>query len=198
MVKDTTTPLRHPTDSSPTESLPAKRMMRRRGRLFLDSTWLTASLLLLAGCHTFTSSGIGEVSPGDVVRARVSGSFSDSLMQVLDGSDVGREVEGTVVEGTADAIVIDVAVTKGFQGMRRLDLNQRIRLPASELVSMESRRLDRGRSAIAVGGTVAGLAFVVAREFFGDAGGSQRPGTTGPLERRIRFVTISLAVGWPP
>ena len=150
-------------------------------------------VLATAGCHTFQPAGVSDLEPGHAVRARVTGAFSDSLSQIL-GRDDTRVIDGVVVEERASSTLIDVPAVTSLRGIRLETLSQRVEVPNEEILEIEIKVLDRGRT-LAVAG-VAGLvvgAFVV-RQLNRNAGGGQLPGTGGPQDAIVSrsFLVIPL------
>lgn len=139
------------------------------------------AVVAMSGCHTFQPVSVGELTPGTAVRARVTGAYSDTL-EVLLQRDDAREIEGTVVSETGSSILLEVPVEQTLRGMRFSTLNQRVEIPTSAFVDVETKQLDRGRTLVVAGAAAAILGTIVVVQLSKESGGSQNPGGGGPVE----------------
>ncbi|MDX1647486.1 MAG: hypothetical protein R3304_10110 [Longimicrobiales bacterium] len=137
-----------------------------------------ALVLAVSGCYTFRPISSGEMTQGTSVRLRVTGAFSDSVAPLLQRDDA-LELEGTVVDDGGASFLLDVPVEQAYRGMRLETLRQRIEVPASAVVRMESRQLDRTRTWLAVGAAAVAIGAVVVAELSKDSGGGVPPGGGG-------------------
>lgn len=150
-------------------------------RYFLALTALIAA----SGCHTFQPASVDVLAPGQTVRARVTGAFSDTLSTMLTRADA-REFEGVVVESTGSSTFLDIPVEQGFEpGMRHQTLSQRVEIPDAAFVEIEIKELSRGRTLAAAGLAGAVIGAIVIHQLNKDTGGDNRPGTGGPQEAVI-------------
>lgn len=154
-----------------------------------------ALVLATAGCHTFQPASVGSVAPGERVRVRVTGAFSDSLSSVLQRDDA-RTFEATVVSDDGSSMFLDVPVQQELRGMRFETLNQRVEVPASAFVDIETKRLDKGRSLLAGGILAAALATVAVVELSKDSGGGNLPGGPGGPVDAIVSLSPMGAITW--
>jgi hypothetical protein len=154
----------------------------------LAFAWL---LLPAVGCYTYEPVRLGDVPVGADVRARVSSGEAERLREVIGRED--RLIEGTVVEDGADELLLDVPVVSAVQ-RRGETLNQRLSLPASEILEVELRRLDQLRTgsvlAVALG---AGIALLVSQLEGGRGDGPTDP--QPPLEMRFP-IRIPIPIGF--
>lgn len=154
------------------------------------------SLLLLAlvatGCHTFQPTSVDELLPGQAVRARVTGAFSDSLGTLLLREDA-REFEAVVVDGTGTSVFLDVPVQPGMTTFRGQALAQRVEIPQDAFVEVEVKELDRARTfgMVAAVGVVIGS--LVIAELTSGTGGADRPGPGGPVDAIISLPIAGLS-----
>ena len=160
------------------------------------SLLIAAVVLSASGCHTFQPVPVSELTPGEAVRARVTGAFSDSLSPILAGD--ARVIEGSYVESNGSTVYLDVPVSSAYQGMRLQTLNQRIEVPVAAFVEMERKQLSKERTGLAVGSAVVAAAALVISQLSGEAGGGVRPGGGGPVDAVVSAPSASLvsALSW--
>lgn len=139
------------------------------------------AVLATSGCHTFQPVSVGELAPGTSVRARVTGAYADTLEALLQREDA-REIEGTVVSETGSSVLLEVPVEQTLRGMRLSTLNQRVDIPTSAFVEVETKQLDRGRTLAVAGAAAAVLGTIVVVQLSKESGGSTNPGGGGPVE----------------
>lgn len=163
----------------------------------LRSLMTLVTALGLAGCYTFQPASPQELAPGQSVRVRITGAFSDSVGPLLMLDDA-RVLEGAVIERSASATLLEVPVSQGLQGMRFRTLNQRVEIPDAAFVDVETRQLSKGRTFIAAGGAVAIAAAIVVAQLNKDSGGGDIPGGGGPEESIVSMPGFSLTavLGW--
>lgn len=148
----------------------------------------------LAGCHTFQPTSVGSVAPGEHIRVRVTGAFSDSLAPLLQRDDV-RVFEATVASEPGASVFLDVPVQQQLRGMRFETLNQRIEVPASAFVDVETKQFDRGRTFVAAGIVAAALGTFVVIQLNKDSGGGNLPGGPGgPVDAIVSWGGSPLGV----
>lgn len=146
--------------------------------------------MTVSGCHTFQPTSIAELAPGQDIRVRISGAFSDSLSSILPG-DL-RSMEGAFVQSTATSVFLDVLVSSQYQGMRLQTLNQRVEIPTDELQGIEWKQLSRSRTGFAVGTVIAFAGAIVIGQLSGEKGGGSPPGTPGPVDYMVATPSLSL------
>jgi len=153
------------------------------------------AVLLSSGCYTFQPAAIEDVLPGQNIRARVTGAYSDTLGVILQ-RDV-RVFEGKVFEAADSSILVDVSVEAAFRGMRLETLNQRVEIPHTVFVDVETKELSKGRTFMAVAAVVGVISALVIGQVFQDTGGADRPGSGGPQDAVVTMpgVTIGSARG---
>jgi hypothetical protein len=158
---------------------------------------LIVALLLAAtsGCYTFQPISADGIGPGQDVRVRVTGAFSDSLAPLLMRDDA-RILEGPVISGDRASILMDVPVSNELRGIRTETLNQRVEIPRDAMVDVETKELSKGRTYGLVAFVVAGATAVVISQFSGDSGGSDLPGGGGPVEAIVSPSGWSVPIGW--
>jgi hypothetical protein len=141
--------------------------------------------LLLAGCYAYAPIKPGRVQPGTNVRVRVSGAAAERLAPLLGASDA-RLLSGRLVENRADTMIVEVpTITQASIGTSIEQLHQRLSIPRAELLELETRRLDRWRTAALVGSAAIIVGAVVIRAINGEPGAGNTPGGGGPPEARV-------------
>lgn len=155
-----------------------------------------ALVILASGCHTFQPASVGDLTPGESVRVRVTGAFSDSLATMLPLEDP-RAFEATIASGGPSSVFLDVPVQQQLVGMRFQTLNQRVEVPTSAFVEVETKRLDRGRTLAAAGVAAAVAATVIVVQLRKDSGGGGLPGGPGgPVDAIVSLDSPWRAIGW--
>ena len=144
--------------------------------------------LVASGCYTFQPTGMDEVAPGQSVRARVTGTFADSLQTMIGRGD--RVFEGVLVERQGSSSLLEIPVQQALQGMRFQTLSQRVEVPDAAVVEIENKELNRGRTYAGVAVAAVVLGAVIVMQINKDSGGAQRPGRGGPQDAK---VSLSLA-----
>jgi hypothetical protein len=143
------------------------------------------SLPLFNACYTYAPIEPGSIQPGVGVRARVSGSAADRLAPLL-GTSNPRLVSGRLVDTRADTIIVEVpTVMQASIGSSVETLHQRISISRSELVELETRRLDRFRTTAIAGGVAIVLGAVVLSALGDDPGYNGPPGPGGGGDARL-------------
>lgn len=147
---------------------------------------LLASSPLLGGCYAHTPVAIGDLSPGDAVRVRVSAAEAERLEQEAQVTE--RVFRARVVESDASALLLRIPVPTST----RLggELYNRISLTPEQLVEIELRELDGLRTAgvVAVAAVaVSAAAFVAFEAISAGEGAGKEPGEPSQGVIRIPF-----------
>ena len=109
------------------------------------------------------------VPAGSEVRTRITGAASDRVAPMLGTLDT-RVLIGSVIENNEGSMMLEVpngAMPNVVEGV--VPLHARIPLAAGDMVSLERRRLDIGRTTILAGGIAAGVSLGVAPRFTPEA-----------------------------
>jgi hypothetical protein len=136
--------------------------MERRTRVTVFRTFAVASLVGLVGCYSYQPIEAKVAPVGMEVRARITGAASDRVAPLLGSFDT-RILVGSVVENTSGAMLLEVpngAMPNVTDGV--VQLRTRVPIMPSDLVSLERRRLDVGRTVVFGGGIVAAVGLGVA------------------------------------
>ena len=147
-------------------------------------------LFLTTACYSYAPIDPAAVRPGTGVRVRVSGAGADRLAPLL-GTGDARLLSGTLVDVRADTMIVQVpTVVQTAVGSSLETLHQRVSIPRSDLLELETRRLDRVRTGLVAGSAalvVGGAIFAATK---GDRGSDQPPGNGGPGEARLPLLWV--------
>jgi hypothetical protein len=136
----------------------------------------------LSGCFGYVRSDVGAVPVGENVRVYLApqGSAMTELRELSAAAE--PIVNGQLMERAANGLML--RVSEGAAGYYAPAIGQDVRIPSSEILQLERRRLDPLRTAIASGAVAASVATVVLA-IMSDAFGSDPPG--GEVEPQIRI-----------
>ncbi len=156
----------------------------------MNRSVLLIALLALTGCYSYSLAPVESVTPGSRVRARVSAAEAERLGEIIGRED--RLLEGRVVSGNDDGLLLDVPSAVITAGTAVQWMNQRIELAPAALVELEIRRLDPWRTAGAAAliGTAVGYAAVRAFDAIGSPSGE---GSKGGVDN---FIGVALPFPW--
>ena len=136
--------------------------------------WALA-LGLLAGCYSYTTLGGWEALTVDEdIRARVTETGKLRLNEALpeyDNRVEDGEVEGKIVELSEEGLVL---LLSGIDeaGLRQAQLGQRLAISRSEILEIERKRLDTGKTGVATAAAAAVITLFTLRQFTGFFGGN--------------------------
>ena len=137
-------------------------------------------VLATSACHTFRPVIVDDLAPGQIVRARITSAFADSLSPILMRD--ARDFEGVVVENNDSAILMDIPVEQTLTGLRFETLSQRVDIPDAAFVDLEIKELNRGRTFGVVAGIVVAAGAFVLSQFNKQSGGASSGGPGGPAD----------------
>jgi hypothetical protein len=149
---------------------------------------ITRSLLLtpiVAGCYSYTTIAPTTAPTGIEVRARITGAASDRVAPLLGSFDT-RELTGNVVENRGGELLLDVPLgTRPNVQTPAGPLHTRVPLAASDVLQLEQRKLDVGRTSMLVGGILAGIGVgvAVALRSGGESEQGKGPPEPPPIDR---------------
>jgi hypothetical protein len=148
---------------------------------------------LIAGCYTYAPVQSSTLAPGTGVRARVSATAAERVAPLLGVSDA-RVLTGTLIDNQSGTLIVEVpALAQAAIGTSGQTLNQRISITPGDLVEIESRKLDRQRTALLVGAAVIVGASATVAALKGGPGLDRPPGGSSTDSRipvrlwQIRF-----------
>ena len=141
---------------------------------------------LLVGCYSYTPIDFTAAPAGSEVRARITGAAMDRVAPLLGSFDT-RVLTGSVVENNAGTMLVEVPTGAMSNVVANVvQLHARIPLSAADMVSLEQRKLDVGRTSVLAGAIVAGLGVAVAAAIHAGGGSSEegkQPGEPPPINR---------------
>jgi hypothetical protein len=145
---------------------------------------------LLVGCYAYAPIEPARIQPGTGVRARVTGTAADRLAPLL-GTSNARLVSGKLVDTRADTMIVEVpTVVQTTVGSSMETLHQRVSIHRGDLVELETRRLDRFRTAAVVGGVALVVGAVAVNALRNEPGGGGPPGPGGGTDARAPLVWV--------
>lgn len=152
---------------------------------------LVALVPLVAACYRYARvDAASELPPGMGVRARVNGATADQIEPILGTSNV-RLLTGKLIATTADTLIVEVpAVYNAAVGSSMQTLNQRIAIPRSGVVELESRQLDRQKTYVVAGAAAVIIGGYILRSTVFDPGGGGIGGPGRGPELRIPIFSL--------
>jgi hypothetical protein len=171
---------------------PAAGVRGRAGRRIRPAPAVVMTLLVaLGGCYSNRPATLETLAPGQRVRVTVAPSWGEEITQLLGSS--GRTLEGELAQIVGNAFYLSVPSGVRQEGFRFETLHQTIRLEQADVLVIERKQLDRGRTALVMGILATGLTAVLIDTFSGKTGGDTRqpPGEI-PSDARVpgRFLRI--------
>lgn len=150
---------------------------------------------LLTGCYSYTPIPL-EVTPnGQDVRILITRQGALELVEVTDVQGEVPSVTGQIVNREGREVLMRVPVGQRRDGFHRVSLEQTIRIPAGEILQVERRDFDRGKTALLGVGFIAGSAFIITSIMNALGGDTGTDGTAPPDENRIPVPMISIPIG---
>jgi hypothetical protein len=149
-------------------------------------------LPLLVGCYTYAPIEPASLQAGTGVRARVSSAAAERLAPLL-GTTNARLISGRLVDTRADTMIVEVpTVVQMTFGSSMETLHQRVSIPRADLVELETRRLDRFRTAALAGGVVFIVGTIAIKALKNDPGTDRSPGGGGGTDVRVPLWRLRL------
>jgi len=147
-------------------------------------------LVIASGCYHYVPAEPGDAPAGTTVRVRVTDTQTRRFEDVV--PVVGRMIQGKVVEQDPTILLLDVPIMTDLRGNRVETVSQRIDLPQADVIDLEIRSLDRGKTALVIGGAGLAAAILVTRTLSG-AFNSDTPNPGGGTEIVVPFF---LRIRW--
>jgi hypothetical protein len=127
-----------------------------------------------------------RLQPGEDVRMRITAGMAEQIEPLLGRTDA-RLLSGTIIATGADTLIVEVPTTARMARSGTYQtLNQRVSIPRSSLLELESRSLNRTRTWIATGVAAAVVGAIVLNATV-ERGGSGGPPGGSPPELRPRL-----------
>ena len=145
--------------------------------------------MFLAGCYTYAPVQASSLQPGMGVRARITASASEQVAPLLGVSDA-RVLVGKLIDNSSGTMIVEVpTMVPARAGASAQSLYQRISIAPAQLVELESRQLDRGKTAIVVGAVVVIGTSAAIAAFKGGPGLDRPPGGSS-TDARLPLVRL--------
>ena len=157
--------------------------------LMVRPAMITAIAALSSGCFSYIPARPGEVEAGVDVRARVSPDASARIAPLLGASDA-RRLDGKLITNGSDTIVVEVPTVMVDNREFGRTPNQRVSIPRTDLLELEIRKLDRGRTLGIVGGGAIVVGVTLINALKGGPGKEPLPGGGGT-------DAIVFRIAWP-
>ena len=155
---------------------------------------LVAGLLGTAGCYRYIPTQLEVTPQGQEVRLLVTRRGAVELAEVTDVDGLVPMLKGRIMGEEGEDLMLAVPVARRQVGFHQARLDQTIRVPQGEILSVEWREFDPVATGLFVAGTAAlagGVIFFIMNSF----GNSDTPGDPGPTESRIPLPLVSIPIG---
>lgn len=153
---------------------------------------LMAAIVAAPGCYTFIPSSPQEIRPGQDLRVRLTAESAADYQDLRLANP--RLLEGTLIEQSAEGLVVEAEVGVGSDLRGSRVLVQQITVPTSGVLEVELKELHVLRTGVLVaGGGAALLAIVLNAD--GGGGDEDGPGGGNPEARRVPLLKFSFPVG---
>lgn len=144
-------------------------------------------LVVVTGCYSYATLDPATTQPGASVRARINAQTADQLEPLL-GMQT-RILTGTVIATASDTLIIEVPIAASApSGGAIVRLKQRVSVPRSGMLELESRILHKGRTALVAVGAGAGMTALIIGGYILGPGNEKVPGEPGGPDLRIPIV----------
>lgn len=156
---------------------------------------LMAALLTSAGCFSYTAIPLELAPEGQDVRVLVTRRGAFELSEVTNVQGEVPSVSGRIVTKEDREILLRVPIAQRRDGFHMASLDQTIRVPMGEILQVERRDFDIGKTVLLGAGALAGSVFIIMSimdAFGGDTGSGDGP---GPDESWVPAPLISVPIG---
>jgi hypothetical protein len=136
---------------------------------------LIATACLSAGCYNYRPLTTPAPEPGAYIAVTLSDAGSESLSRALGPSVF--VVRGRCVSTTAEGLLVSVTSVETKRGIESPWEGEKVLLPPDAIVSLDERRLAKGRSLLLAGVGAGGL--VATTLAFSLLGSGTQPGPGG-------------------
>lgn len=161
----------------------------RRGLLAIIAVTLTTS-----GCYRYIPAQAETTPPGTGVRVLVTTDAVEDLAAVGAIENEVPLVDGTVTGIDGDALLMSIPVGARNDGFVASTIEQVVRIPLGEIVSLQQRELNSLATGVAITGVAAGIAGLVAlivKPLLGEQGDPPTP----PDEFSLSINFFSVMIG---
>lgn len=156
-------------------------------------TRVALATLVCSACYAYTPAALDEVAPQQDVRLSLSQAEAARL-EPYRGS-ASRTLDGRVTEIGGDSLTVRVEAVSQLRGVRVETLYQYLHVAHADVLDVELKKLDKGRTYLLTGaGVVAAAALVISR-IGGNSGASGPNQGGGPFEAVVPVLTLRLPFG---
>jgi hypothetical protein len=173
--------------------------LRGKGFLRLGRAASTAGLAFsVSGCFTWTVVDPSLAPVGEEVRVVTTRAGGQEILEATGRDRAIPQVEGRLISAESGSLEVRIPIGSPMALGPTGNLSQIVRIPVSEVLSMEERRFNRGRTIAAVGGSTALAALLVISIMDGFGSGEGIDPGDEVLSRSPRpSIRLSLPVGGP-
>lgn len=148
----------------------------------------------MTGCYRYAPIEAATIQPGAGVRVRISAPAAERLSLLL-GTPSGRVLSGRFVGTNGDTMIVEVpsvmqASMTMSPGGSVETLHQRVSIARTELVELETRRLDRLRTAATTGAVAVIVGAVVLGALDANRGSDSPPGEGPGNDTRLPVLRV--------
>ncbi|MGY8779680.1 MAG: hypothetical protein ACKVIN_16370 [Longimicrobiales bacterium] len=161
----------------------------RRGLLAIIAITLTTS-----GCYRYVPAQAEAIPPGTGVRVLITRAGAEELKTVTAIDNDVPLVDGTVAGIERDALLMSVPVGVRSEGFVTSAIEQVVRVPLGEIVSLQRRELNSLATGLTITGGVAlmaGIVAIIVKPLLGE----QQDPATPPDELSLSINIFSVMIG---
>lgn len=144
-----------------------------RGRPYALTLSLGLTMVVSSACYTTIPVRLEGVAPGQELTVHLDAETSQRL-SLAEGYSV-RSIAGRLDALRSDSLTVSIATGQRVQGMLMDPTRRNFNLARQNVVLVEQRELDKGRSALLAGGIIGGIVATVLQA----RGGGGGPGDGG-------------------
>ena len=162
---------------------PFGTLLVSRGRRQAIAIALFLVLSVGQGCFTYHATAIPDIQPEEEVRVTLE---DRSFRRVAPGADQSAppRLEGRFGGATADSLTLQVWIGEAYAGTPFYSSYQNLMLPLDQVIQIENRQLDKGRTALVTAGVLVTIGVLIESvgltDVFGSGGGDGPPDPPEP------------------
>ncbi|MEX2527344.1 MAG: hypothetical protein WEA09_06860 [Gemmatimonadota bacterium] len=139
---------------------------------------LGLAIILTSACYSTIPVRLEAVSPGQELTVHLDAETSQRL-SLAEGYSV-RYIAGRLDALRGDSLTVSIAAGQRVQGMLMNPTRRNFNLARQDVVLVEQREFDRGRSALLAGGIIGGIVATVLQARGGGGGSGDGGGEAPP------------------
>ena len=154
---------------------------------------LSVAAPFVAGCYSYAQVPVERAPVGENVRLVVDRAGVPDLDGVDEGTSVAPTLRGRVTGSENGSLLVRVPLRTDARGAGSsvLDVEQSLRIPMDQVLSLEVQSFSPARTGLLVGGAAAGAAFVIFHIIDGGRGDQDRD----PPDPDVLFRLFSIPIG---